>query len=699
MNDFFVVKSACFLAGFALIYIIFLRNERFFGLKRVYLAAGLIFSCVLPLVTIHQKIPLITGSQSFIDGGEYIPDLSYELPVSQPEIDFTGILVIIYFCGIIVLFLRLFRHIVTAAIVINKSRPGIKGSVRIVRTDRYSYSFSFFSYVIINPSAEGEYLNEIIKHELVHIRQKHWIDLVLSEIIRIVQWFNPFAWIYISLIKENHEYLADAGALKHSPDPSVYKTALLNQIFRAPVLSASNSFSYSLNKKRFEMMKMIVTSPCRKLKTFLILPVIAAILYAFSEPVYVESATSIIADKIITPENTSEVSGDSLQKTDVTGYVLREDGSPFESASVAVTGSTLREQTDNKGRFVLTGIPEKSYLLFSAKGYLTQVLKPDFKGSMTVKLLKDPDYVPQSSGAQYLPDLLVIDGAVYEGNTSEKIKSIPTNEIARLNVIRGANAVRKYGEKAANGVIEVTTIKSKGYDTIRKSSTDVPFVVVEEMPMYIGGDQEILRTIAENTVYPEKARLNGIEGRVILRFVVTAEGKVDDVVVLKGVDPELDREAVRVVGLLNDFIPGRQGGVAVPVYYMVPVTFSLPLFTEDSRKILLKFMASNLVYPAGARANEITGKVLVHVKTEKGGIIREVSIADSNSQIPRVPEVVIIGYKTTASDLKGDKKGDFGLLEKEALRVANMIGSAGVPEFMQKDMEFIIPVTFDLRER
>lgn len=102
-----------------------------------------------------------------------------------------------------------------------------------------------------------------------------------------------------------------------------------------------------------------------------------------------------------------------------------------------------------------------------------------------------------------------------------------------------------------------------------------PFVVVEEMPMFPGGDPALLVYIAEHTQYPEVAKENNIQGKVIVRFCVTSKGGVDKVSILKGVDPELDKEAIRVVQTLPAFKPGKQGGKPVPVWYMVPINFTL----------------------------------------------------------------------------------------------------------------------------
>jgi protein TonB len=102
-----------------------------------------------------------------------------------------------------------------------------------------------------------------------------------------------------------------------------------------------------------------------------------------------------------------------------------------------------------------------------------------------------------------------------------------------------------------------------------------PFVVVEEMPMFPGGEAELLKYISDHTQYPEVAKENNIQGKVIVRFCVTSKGGVDKVEILKSVDPELDKEAIRVVKTLPAFKPGKQGGKPVPVWYMVPINFTL----------------------------------------------------------------------------------------------------------------------------
>ncbi len=102
-----------------------------------------------------------------------------------------------------------------------------------------------------------------------------------------------------------------------------------------------------------------------------------------------------------------------------------------------------------------------------------------------------------------------------------------------------------------------------------------PFIRVEEMPEFPGGIEELLKYVYANTQYPEVAKENNIQGRVIVRFCVTAKGGVNQVSIFKSVDPELDAEAVRVVSTLPAFKPGKQGGKPVPVWFILPINYVL----------------------------------------------------------------------------------------------------------------------------
>jgi len=102
-----------------------------------------------------------------------------------------------------------------------------------------------------------------------------------------------------------------------------------------------------------------------------------------------------------------------------------------------------------------------------------------------------------------------------------------------------------------------------------------PLEVVDEMPQFAGGDSALIAFIAQNTVYPEEAKKNGIQGKVMVRFCVTEKGNVARVSLLKGVNPDLDAESMRVVKTLPQFKPGRHEGKEVSVWFTLPITFKL----------------------------------------------------------------------------------------------------------------------------
>jgi protein TonB len=129
---------------------------------------------------------------------------------------------------------------------------------------------------------------------------------------------------------------------------------------------------------------------------------------------------------------------------------------------------------------------------------------------------------------------------------------------------------------AVLAIILATLISCAKNEGTMKSLKDSDILSQAEfMPVFPGGDTGLIKFISENVKYPESAKAQGIQGRVITRFCVNASGKVERVSVVSGASPELDKEAIRVVGTLPEFKPAMQDGKPVAVWYMVPITFRL----------------------------------------------------------------------------------------------------------------------------
>jgi len=122
-----------------------------------------------------------------------------------------------------------------------------------------------------------------------------------------------------------------------------------------------------------------------------------------------------------------------------------------------------------------------------------------------------------------------------------------------------------------NGKVDIADVKQ----AVTQEEEDKVYQVIEQMPQFPGGEQELLNYINKNIKYPVIAQENGVQGKVILRFVVSKTGMVDRVEVVRPLDPACDKEAMRVVKSLPKFIPGKQNGVNVAVWYTLPVTYKL----------------------------------------------------------------------------------------------------------------------------
>lgn len=156
-----------------------------------------------------------------------------------------------------------------------------------------------------------------------------------------------------------------------------------------------------------------------------------------------------------------------------------------------------------------------------------------------------------------------------EVKPEDELKS--QDELAKTNTAIGAFDVK--GNDEAEG--EVLKAKEVIADEKPKEEETKVFDVVEQMPQFPGGDQALFEYLSKHIKYPVIAEENGVQGRVIVTFVVERDGSITDVKVVKSVDPSLDKEAQRVVRSMPRWIPGKQNGSAVRVKYTVPVTFKL----------------------------------------------------------------------------------------------------------------------------
>lgn len=193
--------------------------------------------------------------------------------------------------------------------------------------------------------------------------------------------------------------------------------------------------------------------------------------------------------------------------------------------------------------------------------------KADVKQQQKVKL-EQPEKVVErvKSSVKFTAPVIKKDDEV---KPEDELKT--QDELMSTKTAIGALDVK--GNDDANG--EVLKIKEAVAQPEPKPEVEKVFDVVEQMPSFPGGPSALMEWLSNNVKYPVVAQENGVQGRVVVSFVVERDGSITDVKVVRGVDPSLDKEASRVVRAMPRWIPGKQNGSAVRVKYNVPVAFRL----------------------------------------------------------------------------------------------------------------------------
>ena len=236
----------------------------------------------------------------------------------------------------------------------------------------------------------------------------------------------------------------------------------------------------------------------------------------------------------------------SDKKFKVSGTVLAADTKiPVIGASVIIRGTTNGTLTDLDGKFTLTGLKKDDVIQVSFVGFQTRSVIVKDESPLTI-LLDD--------AVQNLDEMTVVG---YASN--------------------GVGTPSGDSDKKVVAVVDIPEVEEAPQEK-------VIFQVVEEMPQFPGGMGEAMKFLAKNMKYPVAAQQAKIEGRVIVQFVVEKDGSVSDVKVMRGVNSELDAEAIRVVSMMPKWIPGKQRGKAVAVKYTMPIMFRLQTPKPDKEE-------------------------------------------------------------------------------------------------------------------
>ena len=275
----YFLKVNGLLIGFYLVYFLFLKKETFFNWSRWYFLLGIVLSLFVPLLT-YTKIIWITPTP-MPELPDFIPFQQTEIPVIIEEsIDWNTIGLLFYGLIILILVGKMLVELTKLLVFLVKNKKTKVGSYFLIE-QATGQPFSFFNYVVFQKKnyTEAE-IEAILQHEEVHVKQKHSVDVLLSQLFCCVFWVNPVCWWYKKAMQQNLEYIADAQTVAQT-DSFIYQNLIVKATCSGSQLALTNPFYQSLIKKRI---LMINTTPSNKKslwKYAVVLPLLTAFFFMF----------------------------------------------------------------------------------------------------------------------------------------------------------------------------------------------------------------------------------------------------------------------------------------------------------------------------------------------------------------------------------------------------------------------------------
>ena len=556
----YILKSSLCLALFYLFYRLLLSKETFHRFNRLALLGVLVLSSAIPFVEVTMQKSAEAGI--LFDEFMLIPEVTPSVVVEEVSTPFPwmALVLLVYVLGIVFFWGRHLWSLARMCRVLRSSRrEKMDGGITLFVHKEKVAPFSWMNIIVLSEEDMQESGEAILTHERAHIKNRHSWDLLLAEVCIFLQWFNPAAWLLKQELQTIHEYEADEWVINNGIDAKTYQLLIIKKAVGARLYSIANSFNHSSLKKRITMMIKKKSNPWARLKYLYVLPLAAVAVAAFARPevsdkldeissVKVNDLTSIVkADEVKSVENSSD------EKFKVSGVVVKHPGyKPVAGASVVVRGTTHGALTDGNGNFEVEA-KKGDVLVVSFVGLQTQLVPIDFDSSsagntkLGIHLKED---------VQSMEEILVV-GMSPKSENTDVVFDMPIEKV----------------KKTEESKVKYTEVKVDETEVSQKEGEI--FQVVEQMPEFPGGMQKAMEFLGKNIKYPVAAQEAKIEGRVIVQFVVGKDGSISDVQAVRGVSPELDAEAIRVVSMMPNWNPGKQRGQAVSVKYSMPILFRL----------------------------------------------------------------------------------------------------------------------------
>ncbi|MDE7153415.1 MAG: M56 family metallopeptidase [Muribaculaceae bacterium] len=283
--------SVFLLTGY-LAYKLFLSGEKQPGLNRCALIVVYLVSLTaIPLLSVEWS----SGAQPVagqIDLGGIMVSVAPTEPTEE-SMNLPRLLLALYLAGMAVTACFTVAGMARIAALVSRGRHEHRGDYILVRLPQCEVPFSFGRYIFIGAGEQTESFAMVEAHELAHLRCRHWLDLLLAQVVCVVLWYNLAAWLMRGSLRQVHEYQADAEVLSRGFDPYTYQMLLIKKAAGRRLQSLANSLNHSNLKKRITMMYKSENRGMRPMRALLLLPAIALAVFAVEQPVVAETLHSV----------------------------------------------------------------------------------------------------------------------------------------------------------------------------------------------------------------------------------------------------------------------------------------------------------------------------------------------------------------------------------------------------------------------
>ena len=575
------LKVATLIAVFYLFYQLLLARETTHTLNRAVLLSGIALSAVLPLciITLHRSEVAESGIQPFFDGPA-VEDATAQpvIEAMEQSIDWTIPLAVVLLVGTLIRFIYVSHSYEKLKRLMRSGEMyTLPTSIRVCVVDAPVAPFSWMQTIVLSRADWSAGAPSILAHEEAHVRRHHSYDIIVVEVLTALQWFNPVVWFLRQELRTLHEYEADTSVLSRGFDESQYIYLLMQKATGIQACTLANGINTHKTKKRILMMLKPKSKRSAWLKALYIVPVALGSLAMTARTVVDYETTAAKKSQLPmlrvfndstkgkcyqirhTPGVKFFFNGKNDEIPDNRPIALEESKTTLQSNGVAVDDLPLSQ--------IPVGMLKEIHIDEVSPDHFVANLVTEEKGKTIVVV--DGDQVSQ-----------------------EMVNGISKEDIVNVDVIYNKELCRKYDPEAST-VVMIRT----------KQSDDPVFDICEQMPTFPGGDAKLMEFIARNIKYPKVATENGVQGRVVVRFIVEKDGTLSNAKVLEhsktsgantvvvtaympdkehqdaeehkaGVQALRD-EAIRVVNAMPKWTPGKQNGKTVRCYFVIPVTYRL----------------------------------------------------------------------------------------------------------------------------